>query len=81
MRGTWDDTAGTFSPSGTSWVELVSDLLGTLSDHQPSPESGDAATEAGGPTRLGPFKLAFLEALICAADRRASRNPGKGRKQ
>jgi CRISPR-associated endonuclease/helicase Cas3 len=81
MRGTWDDTAGTFCPSGTSWVELVSDLLGTLPSHQQSPESGDAAREAGGPTRLGPFKLAFLEALICAADRRASRNPGKGRRQ
>lgn len=58
MRGTWDD-AGTFSPAGTSWVEMIHELL---SQH-------------------GPFKLAFLEALICAADRRASRNPGKGRKQ
>lgn len=78
MRGTWDDAAGTFSPSGTSWVEMASDLLGTLSANQPTTDLSNSAKES---SQLGPFKLAFLEALICAADRRASRNPGKGRKQ
>jgi CRISPR-associated endonuclease/helicase Cas3 len=81
MRGTWDDTAGTFNPTGTSWIEMMSNLLGTLPTNQSATDPSGSAKESCESAQLGPFKLAFLEALICSADRRASRNPGKGRKQ
>jgi CRISPR-associated endonuclease/helicase Cas3 len=48
---------------GRSWASLIASLVG----------SEDGANGAN--SALGPFRLAFLEALLVAADIRASRNP------
>jgi CRISPR-associated endonuclease/helicase Cas3 len=62
--------AGEYQPAtsqmvirGRSWASLVASLVG----------SEDGANGAN--AALGPFRLAFLEALLVAADIRASRNP------
>jgi hypothetical protein len=71
--GSWDGDA--FYAESPSWTEMVAELLGPelLGD----PDAGFAVPEDE-PRSLGPFRLAFLEALIRAADVKASRNPGKG---
>jgi CRISPR-associated endonuclease/helicase Cas3 len=74
--GQWDDEAGRFMIKSTSWVSMVSDLLGGL------PREQEAAAEKTGeeqPDALGPFRLAFLEMLFRVADARASARPGKGK--
>jgi CRISPR-associated endonuclease/helicase Cas3 len=77
-----DGTAGEFSADGLSftptspgWTALVADLLGGWESRPaklPPPLALRAANE---PRHLGPFALAYLEALVCAADVRASKTP------
>ncbi|GIW56634.1 MAG: hypothetical protein KatS3mg082_3038 [Nitrospiraceae bacterium] len=71
-EGRW--TPQGFILDGYGWTGLVADLLG--------PWRPDDASEAGvvpesEPSKLGPFKLAYLEALIRIADWRASANPSE----
>jgi CRISPR-associated endonuclease/helicase Cas3 len=62
--GEYDAASCRMKIDGPSWSSLVASLAGT--------EDG----EVTGNSPIGPFRLAFLEALIVAADIRASRNPG-----
>jgi hypothetical protein len=75
--GEWLDDK-TFVPSQPSWTTMVAELLGTRSSG--IPETFDAIPETES-RNLGPFKLAFLEALLRAADARASRWPKGGRER
>jgi CRISPR-associated endonuclease/helicase Cas3 len=73
-EGTW--TEGGFVLTGHGWTGLVADLLG------PWRASTDDPAEAGvvpanEPRALGPFKLAYLEALVRIADWRASAQPSR----
>ncbi len=60
--GEYDPAAGRMQVAGRSWAALVAGLLGSEDN-----DNGSARA-------LGPFRLAFLEALIVAADGRASRD-------
>jgi len=71
-EGYWESDG--FVLTGAGWTGLVSDLLG--------PWRADDSAHAdvipnGEPKRLGPFVLAYLEALVRAADWRASSNPSQ----
>lgn len=71
-EGSWH--GGEFVITGHGWTGLVADLLGPW-------RSGDLS-EAGvvpahEPRRLGPFVLAYLEALVRVADWRASERPSE----
>lgn len=71
-EGEWHD--GGFVLTGHGWTGLVADLLG--------PWRADDRTEVavvpqGEPRRLGPFALAYLEALVRVADWSASENPSR----
>ena len=73
--GKWDDAF--FELGEPSWVQMVAELLG--------PEiPGELVTKDAIPEKepreLGPFRLAFLEALIRAADVKASQVPGRLRR-
>ena len=59
--GEYDPVLGRMSVSGPSWAAIVAALVGS-EDRNNSPAQAP-----------GPFRLAFLEALIIAADGRASR--------
>lgn len=73
-HGKWDDSSGVFEMSSPSWTEVMADLIGPAApDTKPT---GDAIP-ASEPQNLGPFSLAFYEAILVAADVRASRQPGK----
>jgi CRISPR-associated endonuclease/helicase Cas3 len=69
-EGQWEGDS--FLLTGTGWTGLVSDLLGPW-------RAGDSAHSAvvphSEPKQLGPFALAYLEALVRAADWRASSKP------
>jgi CRISPR-associated endonuclease/helicase Cas3 len=69
-EGRWE--ANEFVLTGSGWTGLVADLLGPWRPE----EKGDAGvvpeTE---PRHLGPFALAYLEALVRVADWRASETP------
>jgi CRISPR-associated endonuclease/helicase Cas3 len=64
--GKYDVSSGRMLVSAPSWAAIVSGLVG----------SEDGAV--GQVQALGPFRLAFLEALIVAADGRASRDQKGG---
>ncbi|HAM58813.1 MAG TPA: hypothetical protein DCQ64_26725, partial [Candidatus Rokubacteria bacterium] len=69
-EGEWRENG--FVLTGHGWTGLVADLLG--------PWRADDETEVGvlpqrEPRRLGPFVLAYLEALVRVADWRASERP------
>lgn len=69
----------TFTPATPGWTTLVTDLLGGWEPRPqevPPPNALHAATE---PRLLGPFILAYLESLICAADIQASKSPSQVR--
>lgn len=71
-EGSWH--GGEFVITGHGWTGLVADLLG--------PWRSDDLSEAGvvpahEPRRLGPFVLAYLEALVRVADWRASERPSE----
>ena len=73
-----DGASGHFSENGETfffkapgWTGLVADLLGGW---EPKAEPRTShAVPSGEPTALGPFALAYLEALVRCADERASR--------
>jgi CRISPR-associated endonuclease/helicase Cas3 len=73
--GTWADDNGSFKLSTTSWVRIVSALLGPEPDGSPVMETAVGQRECG---LLGPFALAFLETLLRAADGRASQTQSEG---
>jgi len=64
-----------FVAQSPSWSQMISELLGPALPDDPVPREAIPETE---PRWLGPFKLAYLEALLRAADARASRFPRKG---
>jgi CRISPR-associated endonuclease/helicase Cas3 len=73
MCGAWTDTG--FAPDGAGWTGLVADLLGPWS---PDGEPWNTGTvPEGEPRALGPFALAYLEALVRIADWRASDRPSQ----
>jgi CRISPR-associated endonuclease/helicase Cas3 len=70
--GQWNDEANVFIEEGPSWVQMVAELLGPRHSLDIDAQVAIGENE---PRKLGPFRLAFLEALIRAADVRASRKP------
>jgi CRISPR-associated endonuclease/helicase Cas3 len=69
--GQWNDEANVFIEEGPSWIQMVAELLGPR--HSLDIDAQVAIIGKNEPRKLGPFRLAFLEALIRAADVRASR--------
>ena len=72
--GEFSEDGLTFTPAAPGWTALVTDLLGgweSRPQETPPPNALRAATE---PRLLGPFALAYLESLICAADIQASKS-------
>ena len=69
-RGQFNWEAMTYRPEEPSWAAIIDELLGP-------PWRDDATTtnavSASEPRKLGPFCLAYLEAIFRAADARASR--------
>jgi CRISPR-associated endonuclease/helicase Cas3 len=74
--GEWNGSQDRFFLIMPSWVGMVAELLGPELPDDPDPCTTVAEDE---PRKLGLFRLAFLEAVIRAADVRASRSPGKGK--
>lgn len=74
-EGHWESDG--FVLTGAGWTGLVSDLLGPW---RTDDTSHSAVVPDGEPKRLGPFVLAYLEALVRAADWRASNNPSQSMK-
>ncbi len=75
--GLWNDADGTFTLKSPSWLQMVAELLGSKREGEPATSEVIPASE---PRDLGPLTLAYLEALLRAADVRASKTPGKGGK-
>jgi len=71
-EGQWENDG--FVLTGAGWTGLVSDLLGPW---RPGDSAHCAVVPDSEPKRLGPFALAYLEALVRAADWRASGNPSQ----
>lgn len=71
-EGNW--TPAGFILNGHGWTGLVSDLLGPW---KPDDQSCAGVVPDTEPKKLGPFKLAYLEALVRIADWRASESPSR----
>jgi CRISPR-associated endonuclease/helicase Cas3 len=71
-EGQWESDG--FVLTGAGWTGLVSDLLGPW---RADDSSRSAVVPDSEPKRLGPFVLAYLEALVRAADWRASGKPSQ----
>lgn len=69
-EGRWEGDE--FVLTGHGWTGLVADLLGPW---RPEEKSDSGAVPEGEPKHLGPFALAYLEALVRIADWRASARP------
>lgn len=69
-EGYWEGSE--FVLTGHGWTGLVADLLGPW---RPEEASDTGAVPEHEPRRLGPFALAYLEALVRIADWRASERP------
>jgi CRISPR-associated endonuclease/helicase Cas3 len=71
-EGTWTEDG--FVLTGHGWTGLVADLLGPWRDRsEDTTEAG--VVPASEPRALGPFKFAYLEALVRIADWRVSAQP------
>ncbi len=71
-EGEWQKDG--FVLRGHGWTGLVADLLGPWRSDDPTQVGVVPPQE---PRRLGPFMLAYLEALVRIADWRASENPSQ----
>lgn len=67
--GGWSEDDGSFDQASPSWVGMVAELLGPEAPGDAAPTDAIPETE---PRHLGPFRLAYLEALAVAVDVRAS---------
>lgn len=74
-EGRWEGSE--FVLSGYGWTGLVADLLGPWRPEEKSDAGVVPQTE---PRQLGPFALAYLEALVRIADWRASAQPSASTK-
>jgi CRISPR-associated endonuclease/helicase Cas3 len=72
-EGRWEGSE--FVLTGYGWTGLVADLLGPW---RPEEKSDAGVVPKAEPRHLGPFALAYLEALVRIADWRASANPSAG---
>lgn len=75
--GEFSEDGLTFTPATPGWTALVTDLLGGWDALQQAPTPPYALRDVAEPRLLGPFALAYLESLICAADIQASQNPSQ----
>lgn len=66
-----------FLLSDYGWTGLAADLLGPWN---PTDKTSAGVVPDDEPKQLGPFALAYLEALVCIADWRASGNSSKSTK-
>jgi len=73
--GEWME--GGFRISAPGWTGLVAELLGPV---RPGDPEHRGAVDESEPRRLGPFRLAYLEALVRVADWRASGTPTHARR-
>jgi len=71
-EGRWEGDE--FVLTGHGWTGLVADLLGPW---RPEERCDVGAVPEGEPRHLGPFALAYLEALVRIADWRASAQPSE----
>jgi CRISPR-associated endonuclease/helicase Cas3 len=69
-EGRWEGDE--FVLTGYGWTGLVADLLGPW---RPEDKSDTGVVPEGEPRSLGPFALAYLEALVRIVDWRASERP------
>ncbi len=74
-EGRWEGEE--FVMTGPGWTGLVADLLGPW---RPEERSDAGAVPESEPRQLGPFALAYLEALVRIADWRASAQPSASTK-
>src|SRR5690606_6858674 len=74
-EGRWEGNE--FVLTGHGWTGLVADLLGPW---RPEESSDAGVVPEGEPRQLGPFALAYLEALVRIADWRASDQPSASTK-
>jgi CRISPR-associated endonuclease/helicase Cas3 len=75
LAGRWAPDG--FLPTDHGWTALVHDLLGPL---QPGEAHSVGVVPPSEPRALGPFRLAYLEALVRVADWRASAQPSRSLK-
>jgi CRISPR-associated endonuclease/helicase Cas3 len=71
-EGRWQN--GQFVLTGHGWTGIVADLLGPWREGD---QSAVGAVPSQEPRQLGPFVLAYLEALVRVADWRGSQSPSQ----